>query len=446
MLKSINKVYLLIAILLYFILSPKISGDYVLVTLFNILSFISYFTILYLNNRLNIKFYTKTYLRIEVFIYSLLFITMQNLISYYYNNDFFMFSTSDAVTYHLKTIKILNLSFENAIDEYLMDMGFDDLGIILILYPLYHIFESNLILNLFYLFVSVITALGIFNISQNFMTKKYAFLSSLSYSLSSFTLYFHSTGLKESLMVMLIILSFDFYYRFVKNKNILNLISSSIFIGLLLLFRPAIAVMIVGAIALGSLISKKGEISIKIISLLIFLSLAFMSQSIVLMVEGYTTGGLDTLITAREEQGSIIGGLSFTYLVNVLSQAIGPIPTLISSEKIITMFYAPGLIYRILLSFPFWSAIIYIYKKNIYQLYPLAIFVVMEMFALIFLMDGLELRKAIPHIAIVFILAFWFLDNYDNGIIRVKKRKRFNQFFKFSIFTLVLLIFYWNFR
>jgi len=446
MLKSINKVYLLIAILLYFILSPKISGDYVLVTLFNIFSFISYFTILYLNTALNIKFYTKTYLGIEVFIYSFLFITMQNLISYYYNNDFFMFSNSDAVTYHLKTIKILNLSFENAIDEYLIDMGFDDLGIILILYPLYYIFESNLILNLFYLFVSVITALSIFNISQNFMTRKYAFLSSLAYSLSSFTLYFHSTGLKESFMVMLIILSFDFYYRFVKNKNILNLISSSIFIGLLLLFRPAIAVMIVGAIALGSLISKKGEISIKIISLLIFLSLAFMSQSIVLMVEGYTTGGLDTLITAREEQGSIIGGLSFTYVVNVLSQAIGPIPTLISSKKIITMFYAPGLIYRTLLSIPFWSAIIYIYKKNIYQLYPLAIFVVMEMLALIFLMDGLELRKAIPHIAIVFILAFWFLDNYDNGIIRVKKRKRFNQFFKFSIFTLVWLIFYWNFR
>ena len=446
MLKSINKLYLLASILLYFILSPKVSGEYLLITLFAIFSFISYFTILYVNSSINVKFHTKTYLGIEVFIYSILFVAIQNLISYHYTNNFFMFSDSDAFTYHLKTIDILHMSFENAIKHYLNSMSFDDLGIILILYPLYHISESNLILNFFYLFVAVITALSIFRLSENFMTKKYAFLSSLSYSLSSFVLFFHSTGLKESFMVMLVVLSFDLYYKFLRTKNILNLIGALLFMGFLLLFRPAIAGMIIGSIGFGSLISKKGGISIKIISFFIFIFLIFMSDSIIAIIKVYTTGGFETLIYARESQGMIKGGITFTYAVNILAQAIGPLPTIISPDKILLAFYAPGLIYRVLLAFPFWFGIIYIYKTKSYKLYPLIIFVIMEMLALIFLMDGFELRKAIPHISIVFVIAFWFLDNYDRGIIRFQKRKRFNQFFKFSIFILIWLIFYWNFR
>lgn len=446
MLSSINKIYLLASVFLYLILSPKITEDYLLIVFFAIFSFISYFTILYVNSSLKVKLYTKTYLGIEVFIYSLVFITIQNLISYYYTNNFYIFSEWDAFFYHRQTISLLNMSFENAIHHYLNYMNFDDLGMILILYPLYHISESNLILNLFYLFLSVITALSLFRLSQNFMMKKYAFLSSLSYSLSSFVLFFHSTGLKESFMVMLVVLSFDFYYQFLKSKNILNLLSALIFMGLLLLFRPAVAGMIIGAIGLGSFISRKGGISMKIISFFIFIFLIFMSNSIISIINTYTTGGLDTLHYARETQGMIIGGLPFTYAVNTLSQSIGPIPTIISYEKILTMFYAPGLIYRVFLSFPFWLGIIYIYKTKSYKLYPLTIFILIEMFALIFLIDGLELRVCLPHIPFVFIVAFWFLDNYDRKAIIPKRRKRFKKFFYFSMTLLVFLIFSWNFR
>jgi hypothetical protein len=65
------------------------------------------------------------------------------------------------------------------------------------------------------------------------------------------------------------------------------------------------------------------------------------------------------------------------------------------------------------------------------------------MFALALVMEGLELRKAMPHIPFVFIIAFWFLDQYDNKQIVFKRPKRFKQLFKVSLFLLALLIFYW---
>ncbi len=446
MLNTLNKTYLLISLFLYIILMPKISGDYLLINFVSILSIISYYSILYINSNINIKNYKKTYLSVEVFIYSLFFISTYNFMSYFYSGDFFVFNKADALFYHEHTIQMLDMPIGKAIDHYLGYMGTDDLGMILILYPLYNIVESNLILNFLYLFVGVLTALGIFNISKQVMTRKYAFLTSLSYSLSSFVLYFHSIGLKESFMVMLVVLSFSFYYRFMKSKNMINLIIALIFISSLLLFRPVVSVLIITAIGLGSLVSKKGGIGIKIISILIVIFLIFNGNFILTAIDRYMAGGFEMLIYAKGAEGMIIGSLPFTYAVNVLAQIIGPLPTLISSEKIILTFYGPGLIYRVLLAFPFWLGIIYIYKTKSYKVYPLMIFVLMEMSALAFLLEGLELRKALPHMPIVFIIAFWFLDQYDNKFIVFKRKKRFKYFFKISIFLLSMIILYWNFK
>ena len=446
MLKSINKLYLLFSIFLYFILFVKSSEKYILIYLISVLSFISYYIILYFNSKNNEKNFKRIYLSLEIFFYSFLFIFIYNILSYYYNSNFFVFSEADAIHYHKNTIELLSMPIGKAIEHYLSYMSFDDLGIILILYPLYHITESNLILNLFYLFGGIISSLSLFRLSKNFMSFKYAFLSSLSYSLSSFVLYYHSIGLKESVMVMLVVLSFDFYYKFVNNKNIITLLIALIFIGLLLFFRPAISAMIIGAIGIGSLFSRKGGVRVKIISLFIIIFLVSIGDTLLDIVNKYMAGGFELLMYARAADGMIIGGIPFTYAVNTLAQLIGPLPTVVSSEKIHLILYAPGLIYRVLLSFPFWLGVKYIYKSKSYILYPLVIFVLMEMSALIIIMEGLELRKSLPHLPFVFIIAFWFLDKYDNKIIVFKRPKRFQQLFKISMFILLIIIFYWNFK
>jgi len=446
MLKAINKIYLLASLLLYLTLFPKMSGDYLFVNLFALFSFMSYFVMLEFNRTLKINAYRRNYLIIEVFLYTLLFVFMENLISYFYTDNFFVFSDSDALFYHESVLEIINMPFIDGINHYLKRMHFDDLGMILILYPLYSISESNLMLNAFYIIVGIVTALSLFSLSSHFMSRKYAFLASLSFSISSFMLFFHSIGLKESFMVMLVVLSFDFYYKFITKKTIYNLIISLMFIGMLMLFRPAISAMIIGAIGLGTLLSQKGGMGVKVVSFLIFAFLIIIGDSILAEIDKYTTGGFDTLLEAREVQGMINGSVTFSYAVNILSESVGPLPTVISETKISTMLYTSGLIYRVLLAFPFWLGIIFIYKGKHSKLYPLIIFTFMEMFALILLMDGLELRKALPHIPIVFVIAFWFLNQYDTKKIQFKNVKRFEWFFNFSLLILTLLMFYWNFR
>jgi hypothetical protein len=110
------------------------------------------------------------------------------------------------------------------------------------------------------------------------------------------------------------------------------------------------------------------------------------------------------------------------------------------------MFYTSGLVYRVLLSFPFWLGVFYIFKAKSEPLYPMVIFVLFEMSALAYLIDGLELRKALPHMPFVYIVAFWFLDKYDTGRLRFKNSEDFKVLFWTVMVLFVLMICYWNFR
>ena len=44
---------------------------------------------------------------------------------------------------------------------------------------------------------------------------------------------------------------------------------------------------------------------------------------------------------------------------------------------------------------------------------PLFVFTFLEMLALSIMNDGLELRKAMPHISTFYMAAFWFISDYD---------------------------------
>ena len=46
-------------------------------------------------------------------------------------------------------------------------------------------------------------------------------------------------------------------------------------------------------------------------------------------------------------------------------------------------------------------------------MFPLFLFAVIEMVGLCIVFDGLELRKAMPHVAIFILAAFWYMDRFD---------------------------------
>jgi len=443
MLNLINKIYLLLAITLYLMLSPKISGEYSMFNYINILSVFTYFIVIHYS--FSYKIINKTSLLVVVLIYTILFVGLYNIASYLYTENYFIFSTGDAITYDYFGRKLSSMDFFEGIDYFLDYYYFDDIGMVVIVSTFYKIADSNLIINFFYIFIGMFTTFGIFNISKSFMSKRYAFMASISYSLSSFVLFFHSTGLKASFMIMLGVLAFSQYYQYLSKRKLMNLVIMSIYLLLLIFFRPAVMVLIIASIGIGFLTVNKKSFFSKIIFIFIFFLMIVFSNSIFTIIDKYMAGGFDSLIISKESEGMIRGGLPFTYMVNFLAQFIGPLPTLVSDKTLLTI-YAPGLIYRVLLAIPFWIGSYYIFKRKNYLLYPLAIYVVFEMFALAFLLEGLELRKSMSHIPFVFIIAFWFLEQYDRKKIIIKKPQRFKLFFKILVSLLFLVIFYWNFR
>jgi len=370
-----------------------------------------------------------------------------NLISNIYNQNYFVFSVADAVTYHNQALIMASKSFTNGIRYYLRYNSTEDLGAVLMISTLYRIIESNLFLNIFYVFVGILTAFGMFSISKNMMSVKNAFLCGLTYSISSFVLWFHASGLKESFMIMLVVLFFDHYYKYMRNTRIRHLVFASVILIPLMLFRPAILFLCLGAILISFFLMHKRTFSSFISVLLALLAIIFSSSYIEHTSNRYVPGSVEQMIKIKESTGMVKGSKLFTYSVNIMAAAIGPLPTLLPNKKTTLSFYSVGLIYRIFLSFTFWFGIYYAYKTRSTTVYPLILFALMEMSSLVLILEGLELRKSLPHFPAIFIVSFWFLDTYNrNTIIKPQSKLRLERIVNLSIIFFFILIILWNKR
>jgi hypothetical protein len=380
-----------------------------------------------------------------VFFYSLVYVSLFNVISYYYNGNFFVFSEIDARQYHLVSLRMVTMPVLDSITYVLKLWKYEDLGAVMIISTIYRIAESNLALNVFYIFVGIRTALGIFNIGKSFMSVKYAFLAALTYSVSSYILWFHSSGLKESFMIFLLVMFFEKYFLFVTRRSFMQLVFAALYLAALLLFRPALTFFGLGAAVLGFVFSRK----------LSFLSIVFLIASTVIIIFSlsfiteqatkYSLGSTDDMLSAKEAM--IKGGVGFTYVVNTLGALIGPLPTLSPNFKQTLSIYAPGLIFRVFLAFAFWLSVYFVIKKKVSLLYPLLIFILLEMVSLVYILESLELRKSLSHFPFMYIMMFWFLDRFEHAnIMSLVKKKQVLHWCKLYTFAATAIIIFWNLR
>lgn len=110
-----------------------------------------------------------------------------------------------------------------------------------------------------------------------------------------------------------------------------------------------------------------------------------------------------------------IGSARFAMLTSTIGALIGPFPQLLNTREYLyyVPIYGPGLLFKFLLFLPFWKGLFYCVRKRYQQVIPIYSFCIMEMIALAIVNDGLELRKALPHLPFFIMTAFWFLNNYD---------------------------------
>ncbi|MDC1400423.1 hypothetical protein N8297_00665 [Polaribacter sp.] len=348
----------------------------------------------------------------------------------------------------MAALNLANDSFQAGIAKFFLYGTFEDLGAILFISTLYKIVASNLFVNLIYLLSGVLASFYIFRIGRKLMSHKYAFIAAIAYSISSFVLWFHASGLKESILIFLIILSYDQYYEFITRKRFFNIVLMILSLLSILFFRPAITVLILASIFITLVFSNIKSQKILILIPFFFILFYFTYDYIEVVISKFIDpDGMASMLQNKEESGMVKLSIPFTIAVNVLAASIGPLPTIIPDSKIVLSFYSVGLIFRVLLSFAFWLGVYYANKNKVYKLFPLIFFVIFESFSLSYILEALELRKSLPHFFAIFLVSFWFLDFFNSkDSLNFKSRKKIIKLFKVSTVIFFSFMLLWNLK
>ena len=439
MLKKLSKAYLFITLILFMATLPFVENNY-LIFYVNIFCFFIYYFILHseVRNRHTIE------LKTIVFYSSLLSVSIYNLVSYIYEGHFLMPNPADANNYDYYSKRLAQMNISEGI-KYLSSLGWgiDDWGAPLFISTFYRIIPSNLFINFIYIILGIFSAQGLFSISRRFMSPNYARVCAITFSISSYMIYYYSSGLKEAIMVFLVIKMFEHYYKYQISKKNSSLIFMIISTALLIFFRPPIMFFFIGAIGIASLLQVKQRVSSAFLIIIVIAAVLISSSLLESNYNRFLRGGeIGNVDEAMVYQGNKV----FTYFVNTLAQLIGPLPTVSPDINSGTLsFYSSGLIFRVLISFPFWVGVYFIIKRKIIVLYPLIFFIIMEMVSLILIIEGLELRKSLVHLPFVYVIAFWYMNKYDNKESLFSNRVVKNMLGIVPL-TAFLIILFWNLR
>lgn len=443
-LRFLNKAYWGIGIVLYLILSFKnieLVNNFFLY-LVSFMTFILFGIIIDKTYKKKVSFFTKQNLVLTVFICSILEVILYQTLSFCIDGDTFVFSKHDALRYFNESMRMSKMGVKESLSYISQIYDFDDFGAFIWISTMFRIIPSQISLTFSYCVIGSISAAMLFDIGRCLMPRRYAYMAALTFSIASFITVFHALCLKETIFLFLIIASFHSYYLFLKSKKIWYIILTILWIGSILLFRIPVALFIAFSLGLTSVLVYFKGLVVTVLSIL--LSLAIYSSSFFAMTyERYLVGGdVDSLIEMKNE---LAGGSGIAnQLADPLAAFIGPFPSIVVKAPIkTTPLYASGLLYRLLLALPFFIGTYYIIRYKYKRLYPLIIFFFMNAIGVAISVKGLETRISIPHLAMMYLVAFWWLAKYDYQQIRV----RFNRKFVFSCLVIIIFIcFVWNLR
>tara|TARA_R110001599_G_scaffold1889_4_gene9880 strand:- start:333086 stop:334423 length:1338 start_codon:yes stop_codon:yes gene_type:complete len=433
--------YLLFFLSVMYTLYYFISGDYFYLHTFIFFNSILYGFLILISTQASK--YIKPYL-FFVFLYVVIFCVLNNFVSFSYNKNLFVFSESDAMFYHNVANYYKNLSFSSIINQYFNSYNYDDFGIIIVLSLLYKISASNIILNLFYLVLTIFIIGYYYNLNRLVLNKLYSLISSVLFIASPAFVWFTSSGLKELIMIFLIIAGTYHLIIFLQKNNFSHLTLGVVYLVFLVFLRPVVLIFIIVSFSSYWLISPKKNIY-RNIYLLLMVIVGVASWPILVSIFNSYTGGVafDLFLQYRKESGNIIGGIGFSYVVNILSQVIGPFPDLGLLDKPHLAFYASTLIVKVFLGFYFWYSIYLIFRMKHKVLLILCFFVLIEMVSLAGLLEGLEFRKSFPHFPFFYVVATYGVLEFNKRRKNFKKLKLYRNLY-FIVASGIVII--WNLR
>lgn len=428
--------YIILFILFFFIEFGIDKNNYVVFV--NFITALIFFSLL-LSSYKKENYHLKNLLLIT-FIYSTFFVLIYNILFYLDSSTFFEFGAVDSLEYDNYALSLSKMPFEKRISALLNGYGknnFDDMGFTTYVSFLYQFTASNLLVNFLNIILTLISSYLLFKLSSQFLSIKGAYLSSLIYAISSYTVYLQASGLKEILMNTIIIFSFYAFYKYLSTKSMIMLIYAVLAALLILFFRIPITLFLLASFGSFYFLGEKGFVK-KIFFTSVIISIAiFILFELLVYMNKYLLSYSD-IVYYNTLQDDFTGlPPLFSGIISYVVGFAGPFPTLISRLGYESLsIYAPSLTLKVFLFIPFLFGTLQIIKRKSKYFYPLVFFTLYEIITISFLWESFELRKVFPHFPYFFIIVvYYFEKNYNKN----------NIFLRASYFGVPLLIFIWNY-
>ncbi len=452
LLKETIHIYIWTGLFLISVLFFYHDGSFNYYNFINLLLLLTYAIILWCTIGRNKEYYTYGRLFITIFLYSIIFVFIYLDLSYYYTGNTFYWDYTDPYAYARLDQKLIDNEIPyfdqpNLIAKIYPRWGFDDWGA-----SMSQTLFLRFIPSRYFLFFSqtVMGSLGgmlMFSIGKKIMQIDYAYIAALSYSIASYSIYYYASFRKEISMVLIVIASFWAFYQYISSQKKLYLFLAIFITTLMFFFRPAVVFLLFAGMAsylLAKRLNKDNARPILFILLIILgFSFSFISEQ------------LNTFSDDLSKTENYSNTTNFGIIVSTIGVLIGPWPQLLQigiTDMSQLPLYGPGLLLKFILFLAFWNGFFLCLKKWEVSSMPIYIFTVLEMLALAVANDGLELRKAMPHISTFYIAAFWFISKYDNCSVRSEEKAELYPFPKVKLevvlFGTALFVFFstfiWN--
>lgn len=410
LLNKTTRVYILLGVTLYAILFIYWENSISWYNMLNVFSFAAYAFLLWMSANRDVAFYTSKRLGLTVFVSSLVFVGLYLMMSDYYTGNTFLFSEIDAKAYEKMCLRLLKIPIGEWV-PYLQTTkwNYDDWGAPFFITLILKIVPNKLFLNFCFVLLNTLSAIMLFGIGKIIMQTRYAYISSLSYATASYMIFFMGSFLKEQLFVFNAIASMYMLYKYWFSKNIFFLMLGGLTSLLLLLFRVPVALFMWAAYASLLILGSKDKIKLAFFIIIGFVVSFLAYSSAQYSADLYVKGG-EVTETYYFQHYNL-----FQKIVLYMGALIGPFPQMLQIGDMLSAksIYGAGTLFKLLLFFPFWKGFIYCIREKKKDLYPLFTFVILEMVGLMLVLDGLELRKAIPHVPFFILASFWFMSEYD---------------------------------
>lgn len=413
LIKTTIHIYILTGLILYSAL-PFFCDDIIsYYNCINILLFISYIITLWCSMGKYKEYYSYGRLGVTVFCYSIIFVIILLDASVYYSGDTYFWDYTDPYAYSRVDDAIVesDTSFfdQPELIHKLYDYwDFQDWGASMTQSLFLGLIHSRYFLFFSQTCVGAVGAMLMFGFGKEIMQIEYAYMAALSYSISSFSIFYYGSFRKEIFMVIIVIACFWAFYKYLSSKKSTFLILAFIMSFLMAFFRGAVT----GLLILGMMSyfggKKLNKNNAKPVLFTILAVLVVASPVILAKLSSFA----DDL--SRNE--NYVDTTPFGIVTSTVGVLIGPFPQLLQlgvTKMSQLPWYGPGLLLKFILFIAFWNGVIVCMKRWEVTILPLFVFTILEMLALAIMNDGLELRKAMPHISTFYMAAFWFLSEYD---------------------------------